>query len=311
MNLDQQFPLNWSYPLPRNARIFEAETGGPMRNFAVAGLQLDLAKDGNLPLVAEQVRAAKRRLPWLDMIVVSELACHGVSTALAERMPGRTEEELCAIARENAVWLVGGTLFERAGDRIYNTAPVIDPSGAVVARYRKMFPFYPYEQGVAPGDDLCVFDVPNVGRFGMTICYDIWFPEIARSLAFMGAEAILNPSLTNTIDRDQELAFARATAASNQCYVINVNGAGKLGWGKSIACGPGGEILHQSASAQEAFALDLDLDLVTRVRERGWNGLGQVLKSFRDHPIDWPAYRPGARSQTLEALGPLKKPESS
>ena len=282
-----------------------------MRNFSIAGLQLELAKDGNLTAVAEQVGAIKRRFPWLDMVVVSELACHGVGTAHAEPLPGPTEAAFCRIAREHDVWLIPGSLFERDGDRIFNTAPVINPQGDVVARYRKMFPFLPYEEGVTGGDALCVFDVPGVGRFGLSICYDIWFPEITRSLAWMGAEVVINPSLTNTIDREVELCQVRAAAASNQCYVFNVNGGGKLGWGRSVVCGPGGEVLHQAEATQEAFALELDLDTVTRVRERGWNGLGQVLKSFRDHPVAWPAYQKGARSEALDALGPLAKPDKS
>ena len=279
-----------------------------MRNFSIAGLQLDLVKTGNLPLLADQIGAAKRRFPWLDMVVVSELACHGVSADLAERLPGPSEEAFAGLARQHDVWLIPGTLFERDGDRVYNTAPVIDPSGTVVARYRKIYPFYPYEEGVSGGQELCVFDVPKVGRFGLSICYDIWFPEITRSLVWMGAEVVINPSLTNTVDRDVELAQVRAGAASNQCYVFNVNGAGKLGWGRSIVCGPGGEILHQAGSGHEVFALELDLDCVARVRQRGWNGLGQVLKSFRDHTIAYPPYQPGAQSPALAALGPLVKP---
>ncbi|MDE2462638.1 MAG: carbon-nitrogen hydrolase family protein [Alphaproteobacteria bacterium] len=280
-----------------------------MRTFSIAGLQLELADGGNLTAMAEQVHAAKRRFPWLDMVVLSELACHGVNTVHAEPMPGASEAAFCRLAREVGVWLVAGSLFERDGARIFNTAPVINPLGEVVARYRKMYPFYPYEAGVSGGDGFCVFDVPHVGRIGLSICYDIWFPEIARTLAWMGAEAIITPSLTNTVDRDVELALARSAAASNQCYVINVNGAGQLGLGRSIACGPGGEILYQAGSGQEAFVLELDFDTVARVRERGWNGLGQVLKSFRDHPIVFPPYQPDARSTALDGLGPLVKPE--
>ncbi len=173
-----------------------------------------------------------------------------------------------------------------------------------------MFPFYPYEQGVTPGDSFCVFDVPEVGRFGISICYDIWFPEAARTLAWMGAEVIINPSLTNTIDRDVELSIVRATAAQNQCYVFNVNVAGTLGFGRSIVCGPGGEVLYQAGPVREVFALELDLDYVQRVRERGWNGLGQVLKSFRDNTVAFPPYQQGARSPALDALGTLDKPQA-
>jgi predicted amidohydrolase len=173
-----------------------------------------------------------------------------------------------------------------------------------------MFPFYPYEQGIAPGGTFCVFDVPKVGRFGVSICYDLWFPEVARSLAFLGAEAVFTPSLTNTIDREVELSLARANAAANQSYVVNVNGAGDLGFGRSIVCGPGGEIAHACGSGREIFALELDLDYVARVRERGWNGLGQTLKSIRDSKISFPPYEQGARAPAWDALGALKKPES-
>ena len=72
-----------------------------------------------------------------------------------------------------------------------------------------------------------VFDVPSVGRFGVSNCYDMWFPETTRTLAAMGAEVILHPSMTNTIDRDVELAIARTNAAINQCYFFDINVAGR------------------------------------------------------------------------------------
>ena len=281
-----------------------------MRRLAIAGLQLELAKDANLAVLGEEIQAAKRRFPWIDMIVLSELACHGTSTAHAEPLPGRTEEALSSFARGAGVWLIPGSLFERDGTKIYNTTPVIDPSGRVVDRYRKIYPFLPYEEGVSGGTSFCVFDIPGAGRIGVSICYDIWFPEISRTLAWMGAEIIVNTALTNTIDRDTELALARAAAASNQCYVFNVNGSGALGFGRSIVCGPGGEVLHQAGSGREQIVMELDLDQVTAVRERGWHGLGQVLKSFRDHPIAYPPYERGARSSALDELGPLAKPRN-
>jgi deaminated glutathione amidase len=279
-----------------------------VRSFSVAGLQLELEKENNLDRLDEEIRTVKRRFPWIDMVVLSELACHGTSTDRAERLPGPTEEEFSRFARENSVWLVPGSIFERSGTDVFNTTSVINPSGEVIARYRKLYPFYPYEEGVKGGDTLCVFDVPCVGRFGVSICYDIWFPETSRTLAWLGAEVIINTSLTNTVDRDVELCLARSAAATNQCYVFNVNGAGMLGLGRSIVCGPGGEVLYQAGTGREVLALELDLDVVTGVRERGWNGLGQVLKSFRDHPIAYPPYQTGARSAALDALGPLVKP---
>ena len=282
-----------------------------MRHISIAGLQLDLEKGDNLARIVDEITAAKRRLPWVDMMVVGELSLYGPATDKAEPMPGRAELEFCRAAKEANVWLIPGSMFERAGSHTYNTAPVIDPAGNVVARYRKMFPWYPYEQGVTPGDSFCVFDVPGIGRFGVNICYDSWFPEITRTLAFMGAEVVINPSLTNTVDRDAELAIARANAAMNQCYFFNVNGGGRMGLGLSIVCGPGGEVMYQAGAGRDVFGLELDLDYVARVRKRGWNNLGQPLKSFRDCKVQFPPYQAGARSAAWDALGPLEKAKAA
>lgn len=278
-----------------------------MRPFAIAGLQLDLARENNLARIVEEIRNTKKRLPWVDMMVIGELSLYGAATEDAEPMPGKAELEFCRVAQECGVWLIPGSMFERAGAKIYNASPVIDPAGKVVTRYRKMFPWMPYEQGVTPGDEFCVFDVPNVGRFGLNICFDCWFPEVARTLVWMGAEVIINPSLTNTPDRDVELAIGRATAAMNQCYYFNVNGAGRLGLGRSIVCGPGGEVIYQADANRDIFGVEIDLDVVTRVRERGWHNLSQTLKSFRDSTVVFPPYQAGARSEAFDALGPMQK----
>jgi predicted amidohydrolase len=239
--------------------------------------------------------------------VLPELCTYGPRIDHAEPPGGPAEQAFCQLARKQAIWLVPGSLFQTQGTRVYNTALAINPDGEVVARYRKIYPFRPYEQGVSAGDGFCVFAIPDVGKFGLCICYDVWFPEIARTLAWMGAEVVLCPTLTNTIDRDVEVAMARAAAASNQCYFISINAASPSGMGRSVACGPGGEILHEAAAAQEIIALDLDLDQIDYTRRHGWNGLGQVLKSFRDTPVVYPPYQGGAQSAALESLGPLAK----
>ncbi len=279
-----------------------------MRKFAIAALQLELDAGDNVEMLEREVRGVKARFPWVDMVVAAELAALGPSVKLAETLPGPLERRFCQVAREAGVWLVPGTCYERAGQQVYNTASAIDPDGKVVARYRKMYPFLPYEVGVASGDSGAVFDVPGVGRFGLSICYDMWFPETTRTLAWMGAEVVIHPSLTNTIDRDVEIAIARASAATNQCYFIDVNCAGQLGFGRSCAFGPGGEELHIAGSGREVIALEVDLDHVRDARERGWNGLGQTLKSFRDADIRFPAYEASARSGgALGTLGSLQR----
>src|SRR3546814_17328061 len=105
---------------------------------------------------------------------------------------------LCDLARTHGLWLVPGSLYERREGAVYNTAPVIDPEGKVVARYRKLFPFAPYERDVEPGSAFVVFDVPGAGRFGVSICYDMWLPETQRSLVSLGEEVILHTTLTRS-----------------------------------------------------------------------------------------------------------------
>lgn len=280
-----------------------------MRLFSLAGLQLALKKGDNLDLIEKEIRVAKKRFPWLDMIMLPELASFGPDPKHAQSMPGPAERRYQEIARDIGVWLIPGSVFEQTDKGVYNTTPVINPDGEVIARYRKMFPFYPYEAGVEPGSEFTVFDVPSIGRFGISICYDMWFPETIRTMAWMGAEVILHPSMTNTMDRAPERAMVVAGAATNQCYFLDLNIAGDLGVGGSRFCGPGGEIIYDAGTGRDILAVRIDLDQVPLVREEGWHGLGQPLKSFRDNPIEFPPYAGGRpRSATFDALGPLKRP---
>jgi hypothetical protein len=138
----------------------------------------------------------------------------------------------------------------------------------------------------------------------------MWFPETSRTLAAMGAEVILHPSLTTTIDRDVELAIARATAATNQCFVVDINGVGDGGNGRSIIVGPAGDVLHQAGASEELIPLEINLERPRRYREVGMRGLGQPLKSFRDSKVDFGVYKnAGNTADYLATLGPLQKPE--
>jgi predicted amidohydrolase len=280
-----------------------------LSRFGIAALQLDLPNADNLERLDAEIDGVHRRFPWVDLVIIGELASFGPSTALAQPLPGAAEARLCAAAARNGLWLVPGSLFEKRAGRIYNTAPVIDPGGQVVARYSKMFPFLPYESGVTAGSEFVVFDVPRVGRFGLSICYDMWFPETTRSLAWMGAEVILHPSMTSTADRDAELALGRANAVFNQCYFVDVNVAGNLGVGRSAIFGPGGEPICLAGSGREILAVELDLQAVRTARTHGWLGLTQPPKSFRDSVVEFAPYALATRrSQYLESLGPLRMP---
>ena len=279
-----------------------------MRPFAIGGLQLEVPHGDNVEDAIHKIRIMLRRFPWLQMVLLSELAATGVTPESARALPGPAEDMFCELASELGIWLVPGSIYEQEGDEVYNTTPVINPQGHVIGRYRKMFPFQPYEPRVSPGAEPFVFEVPGVGRFGVSICYDLWFPETVRGLVCAGAEVILHPSLTDTIDRDVELAIVRATAAQHQCFVIDINGAGEGGNGRSIVVGPAGDVLHLAGHDEEEIPLEIDLDRVSRGRRLGLRGLGQPLKSLRDRAFEFPHYQKGYRSEYLDSLGALQLP---
>jgi len=260
----------------------------------------------------------RKSFPWVQLTMFHELVVPGlvqfVTTdntntwkAGAEPIPGPLTERLCALARQTGMWLVPGSMYEQDADKLYNTAIVISPRGEIIAKYRKMFPWLPYESGTAEGDQFCVFDIPDVGRFGLCICYDMWFPEVSRTLAWMGAEVILQPTLTPTSDRELELIMCRANALFNQCYFISVNGIGEWGGGRSTMINPDGRVL-QEASANQTFLTEIiDLDHVTRTREYGTLGLAQTLKQLRDAGHKFPVYHDGQLAQgSFGELGALK-----
>ena len=281
-----------------------------MTPFAIAGIQMQVhAGRNNIEAMGQRLAVLMARFPWVQMVVFSELAPFGPLLGNAQELPGPAEDAFRALAQRYDVWLLPGSMFERTERGIFNTASVIDPRGNVVGRYRKMFPFRPYEEGVEAGTEHLLFDVPEVGRFGVSICYDMWFPETSRTLACLGAEVILHPTMTDTIDRDVEISIARATAVTNQCYFVDINGVGDGGVGRSIIVGPSGYVIHEARGNEESIPVEIDLDRVRREREVGIRSLGQPLKSFRDRPVDCPVYRRDAQSQAyLQSLGPLAKP---
>ena len=278
--------------------------------FAIAGVQMHVsATESNIEAMGHQLNITMATFPWVQMVVFSELAPFGPLMQNVQTLPGPAEAVFCEMAARHCVWLVPGSMFERDGEHVYNTASVIDPTGKVVGRHRKLFPFMPYEKGVEPGSDFLVFDVPEVGRFGLSICYDMWFPETTRSLVAMGAEVIIHPTLTGTIYRDVERAICRASAAINQCYMIDINGVGAGGVGRSFIADPSGHVLYESGSSNEIIPVEVYLSRVRRERETGLRGLGQPLKSFRDRKVEFPVYdRNIPQHPYLGSLGPLAMP---
>ncbi|MEX0990490.1 MAG: carbon-nitrogen hydrolase family protein [Actinomycetota bacterium] len=207
----------------------------------------------------------------------------GFTERVAEPVPGPLSERLGRLAAGIGRYLVPGSVLERGtSGAIHNTAIVLGPDGRLLTSYRKLFPWRPHERTV-PGDGTGrVIDLPGLGRVGLLICYDGWFPEVARGLALDGAEVLLQPTLTTTADREEEIVLARANAIVNQCYVVNVNALGSRGGGRSVTVDPDGHVLTELGT-QETFSIDVvDLDRVAQVRERGLRGVSRPWRQLLD-----------------------------
>ncbi len=263
----------------------------------------------------ERVAQVAATFPWVDLILFPELALsavapfaagseRGYQERVAEPIPGPTTQRFADLAARYRRWLVPGSLYERDGNRIYNTSVVLSPEGNLVARYRKLFPWRPYEH-TEPGDHLCTFDIPGAGRLGLCICYDLWFPEVCRGLALSGAEVILHPSLTHTVDRPQEQILARASAIANQAYVVDVNALAPVGGGLSIFVDPNGRDLQTAGQWETVLTEVLDLDLVASVRRTGTLGLSPMLKQLRDQMALVRRILTNVDTTWMEQLGPL------
>ena len=287
--------------------ITASDVTGASSRMLIAGVQMQVPVMGNnIAAMSGQIERAMLLFPGLEMLLFSELAQRGPIIAYAAEDPAADERIFCQLAAKHGIWLIPGTAFVRRGKEVFNHAIVIDPQGNIVGRYDKQFPFLPFESGVSGGTDFLIFDVPKRGRFGLSICYDIWFPETTRTLTSMGVEVLLHPVLTGTTDRKAEMAIAQATAAMFQCYVIDVNGLDGGGVGQSLVVDPSGHVIYESGQTTDMFPITIDLGLVRDVRTRGANGLGQVLKSFRDRSVKFDTYSVDHESGYLRSLGPLK-----
>ena len=275
-----------------------------MSTFSIAGIQLELKHTNNKELVLSKISNTLKRYPWVNMVVLSELAVGGSSRS-EEFSFDNNIEYFKKLAAKNDIWLIPGTFYHHSVNKIMNVAPVISNKGEVIELCSKIYPFLPYENGITGGKDTCVFEIENVGTFGIQICYDLWFPETSRSLAMKGAQIIIHPSLTDTCDRNEERIMARATAIQQQCFYFDINAAGEQGCGQSIVIGPEGQVMTELGSSEEVCLIEIDLEEVNRVRRRGIKGLGQPIKSFRDNPFvndDW-------NKHYLDTLGKLELPK--
>jgi predicted amidohydrolase len=277
--------------MPRSIRIAAVQAqplpiGAPLDAFA-ADLNRVLKDSGGADLVL---------YPELHLFGSEEEAPerrNDLLRASAAPLDGPLVAGLGAIARGAGVWLVPGSVCELGPEgELFNTALVFSPHGELVASYRKVFPWRPYEP-YDPGDRFVTFDIDGVGRFGLSICYDSWFPEVTRHLAWMGAEVVLNIVKTTTPDRAQELVLARANSIVNQTFTASVNCAGPIGKGQSLIVGPDGEVLRELGDDRPGVIVEtIDLDAVSRIHEEGTAGLNRMWDQFlpTDPALELPLY---------------------
>jgi len=283
------------------------------RKLGVAGLQLLKSEDGkaNLEKFERVAKKTKASFPWIDLVMTGEFYLQQYGKPdwkdAAEPLPNQLTDRLGELAKDIGCWLAPGSFLEKDGSEVFNTAIAFNPDGEIVAKYRKMFPWAPYED-TAWGTDFVTFDILDIGRIGIVICYDIWFPELLRSLTWMGAGAILYPSLTYTSDRQAELVIAQAQAIMHQCYILGVNTVSLQGGGESIWVGPEGHILEKTGMHEAIITNVIDFDRVDWVRQNGSIGLDMVWKSLRDSPLKgkFPPYENMGKGEIFKKLGKLK-----
>ncbi|GAA2178562.1 hypothetical protein GCM10009847_09210 [Leucobacter tardus] len=269
-----------------------------------AAQRAPLACEDPLEPFASDVRATLAAHPEIEVLVYPELHLSGTEhlaeadravalEAAAVPLQSVFVETLGDIARQHGIWLCPGSIGEITPDGAFaNTQLLFAPDGTLRAAYRKMFPWRPFEPH-RPGTEFVV--QPMDGRdsvLGLSICYDAWFPEHSRQLAWLGADTILNIVKTTSPDREQELVLARANAIVNQNVVVSVNCAGPIGRGRSIVVGPEGFVMAEAGLGAETLIATVDSDRIAAIRAAGTMGTNRVWSQFQpgDAEIPLPAY---------------------
>jgi len=200
-------------------------------------------------------------------------------------------------ARERNLFIVGG-ISERSGQKLFNTSVLISPEG-YIGKYRKLHLWYEEKLFFSPGDvGLPVFDT-SIGRVGMLICYDLWFPESSRILSMEGADLLCSPTnwvparerKYDELGRSMGVYLTIANAQSNAVYMacadrIGVE-RGQAFEGNSLICGPSGWPIVGPASRDKEETLVAEVNVLDARRAKGWNRLNDLIKDRRTDVYDW------------------------
>ncbi|GAB2960176.1 carbon-nitrogen hydrolase family protein [Micromonospora polyrhachis] len=252
----------------------------------VAVCQLNARDDRAANLATAEDLLVKAAAGGADLAVLPEYVDYlgpGSRTPKPESVDGEFGAFFAAIARRLGMWVLAGSFHEIGPDaeRTYNTSLLFDRSGNRVAAYRKIHLYdveipgrvsYLESRGVAPGDEPVVASVDGV-PVGLSICYDLRFPELYRQLTVVGgAQVLVVPAafMLHT-GRDHWEVLLRARAIENQCYVV---AAGQIGdhepgrtcFGRSMIVDPWGTVLAQAPDTVGVTIANLDLDQLARIR---------------------------------------------
>jgi predicted amidohydrolase len=251
----------------------------------VAAIQLaaDEHKDANVTRAEALVRQGASR--GARVITLPEkwsaIGDPDVLFANAEPVTGPTLQLVAGWARELDVWILAGSVITRdeGEPRLRNLSVLVGPDGRQHAQYAKTHMFdvdvagvrYRESDASRPGDDVVTADIDGT-TVGMTVCYDLRFPELYRLLALRGARIVFVPAaFTLATGRDHWEPLLRARAIENQCFVVAPNvygdhGDGKVSLGRSMVVDPWGTVLATAPDGEGCIVVDLDLDAVDRVR---------------------------------------------
>lgn len=203
-----------------------------------------------------------------------------------EPIPGPTSDYFASLAKKYGIYFIPGTVYESAPDlpegMSYNTAPVYNPNGELIEKYRKIAPWYPWEEAAKSGDRCVVFEIPEKNtKVGVQICYDLNYPEISRTEMLMGAEVLVKLTMDpyEIYDINKHVHYTRAL--ENQAFLVCSNCVGNYGaftmYGHSQVISPEGHLLWEGDQEETIATVTIDLDEVTRCREYG--------SKFMDHYV--------------------------